>query len=196
MSEQTADKHVELAADDLLQAVHRFHQTAQLWHGGGPERPGATDTVEAKVLHLHAMNFDLWHYEDAVRRPGVDAHEVVRRKRAIDGLNAGRNAAIEDIDVTLLARLAQNRWAPLHTETPGTIVDRLSVLSLRILHTPQAPQPSPRRPVLEEQYDDLLGGLGRLLAHIREGEIRFKVYRQFKSAGQRSDCALFDTRDR
>jgi hypothetical protein len=30
---------------------------------------------------------------------------------------------------------------------------------------------------------------------VRAGEMRFKLYRQFKSAGQRSYCALFETRE-
>ena len=110
---------------------------------------------------------------------------MARRKRRIDDLNARRNAAIEDIDVTLLDRVNLNQSAPLYTETPGTIVDRLSVLALRIVHTNRTEQSSARLAVLEEQYADLFGGLEQLLTRIQAGEVRFKLYRQFKSAAQR-----------
>jgi Protein of unknown function (DUF4254) len=181
---------------DLLSGVRQFYDFALSWHSKEPATSCATGSIAAKALHLHSMNFGLWHHEDAVRRPGVGDLEVARSKRSIDDLNARRSAAIEDIDVTLLDRLnPKNQSAPLHTETPGTIVDRLSILTLRILHTNRAEQPGPCLAVLEEQYDDLFYGLQQFLTRVQGGEIRFKLYRQFKSAGQRSYCALFETRD-
>jgi Protein of unknown function (DUF4254) len=180
---------------DLLSAAREFYDIALSWHGKEPPAAPASDSIAAKALHLHAMNFGLWHHEDAVRRTGVGDHEVARRKRCIDELNARRNAAIEDIDVALLDGAGPNPSAPLHTDTPGTIVDRLSVLALRILHTNRAEDAGARHAVLEEQYDDLFGGLEQFLKALQGGRIRFKLYRQFKSAGQRSYCALFETRD-
>jgi len=180
---------------DLLSAVRHFYDMAQMWHRKEPETSGASGSMAAKAVHLHAMNFGLWHHEDAVRRPGVSDHEVARRKRSIDALNARRNAAIEDIDAILLDGVNPSQSATLHTETPGTIVDRLSILALRILHTNRSTQPGSRRTVLEEQYDDLFGGLEHFLTRIQDGEIRFKLYRQFKSVEQQSNCALFVRRD-
>ena len=181
----------DLPGSDLLSAVRQFDETALMWHHEEPPTASAGDSVAAKALHLHAMNFHLWHHEDAVRRAGVSDHEVADRKRRIDDLNARRNSAIEDIDATLLDLLNPHPGAPLSTETPGTIVDRLSVLALRILHTHRAERPTGHLAVLEEQYDDLLRGLERFLARMRDGEVRFKLYRQFKSAEQRSHCGLF-----
>lgn len=180
---------------DLLSAVRQFHDVALSWHDAQTAAAAQGDGIAAKALHLHAMNFDLWHHEDAVRRPGADDGEVARRKRRIDDLNARRNAAIEDIDVTLLDRLSLNDSAPLYTETPGTIVDRLSVLTLRILHTNRTEQSRPRLAVLEEQHADLFGGLEQLLTRIRAGELRFKLYRQYKSGALQSYCDLFEGRD-
>ena len=144
------------------------------------------------MLRLHALNFDLWHHEDAVRRPGATVSEVADRKRRIDDLNARRNAAIEDIDVALLDRFDPHRdgYAVLHTETPGMIVDRISVLTLRISHTDQ--ESCARLAILQEQHDDLLFGLEQFLKRIQDGVIGFRIYRQFKSAGQRSYCDLFE----
>ncbi|MEM6108279.1 DUF4254 domain-containing protein [Mycobacterium sp. 050272] len=177
---------------DLLSAVRRFPDIARLWHTKESTEAPGRDGIAAKALRLHALNFALWHHEDAVRRPGTDDQEVARRKRCIDDVNARRNGAIEDIDADVLERGDLNPNAPLHTETPGTIVDRLSVLALRIVHTNRDDQSGARRAVLDEQYDDLFGGLEQLLARMRAGQVRFKVYRQFKSAAQRSYCDLFD----
>jgi len=180
---------------DLLSAVRQFHDVALAWHSTQTAAVAEGDDIAAKALHLHAMNFDLWHHEDAVRRPGAGDREVARRKRRIDDLNARRNAAIEGIDVTLLDLLTLNQSAPLYTETPGTIVDRLSVLTLRILHTNRTEQSNPRLAVLEEQHADLFGGLEQLLARIQAGELRFKLYQQYKSAALQSYCDLFEGRD-
>ncbi|BBY03389.1 DUF4254 domain-containing protein [Mycobacterium seoulense] len=181
------------AASDLLAAARQFSDLAQAWHCQEPEMSWESRTIAAMALHLHAINFALWHHEDAVRRPGAGDHEIAGRKRLIDDLNDQRNKAIEGIDVALLDRFQPNPLARLHTETPGTIIDRLSVLTLRILHT--ADPPNPCLAVLDEQYDDLFGGLEQLLTGVEVGDVRFKLYRQFKAAGQRSYCALFETRD-
>ncbi|MGF2944349.1 DUF4254 domain-containing protein [Mycobacterium sp. Lab-001] len=179
-------------AAELLHAARRFQEAALEWHRTAPAASDTNDRVTARALHLHALNFDLWHHEDAVRRPGVGDPEVARGKRAIDDLNARRNAAVENLDATLLERLDPVRSAPLHTETPAMIVDRLSVLTLRMVHTPDAERNGSRLAVLEQQYDDLIGGLERFLACIRDGHIGFTVYRQFKSAGQQGYCTLFE----
>lgn len=192
---------------ELLSAVRRFRDAGISWHcaesssegeqssSEGEEPSSEGSGIAGEALRLHALNFALWHHEDAVRRIGVGDREVADRKRQIDDLNARRNAAIEDIDIMLLDRVHPNRAAPLHTETPATIVDRLSVLTLRILHANRARATSSSPAVLEEQYDDLFRGLERLLNRMRDGEIRFKLYRQFKSAEERSYCDLYVTRD-
>lgn len=179
----------------LLSTARQFYDRALAWHCTEPAISVEGQGISAKTLHVHALNFALWHHEDAVRRAGVSDREIARRKRCIDDLNARRNAAVEHIDVSLLERLDARDTAPLHTETPGTIVDRLSVLALRIMHTNRAEGPSSRLAVLEEQYDDLFGGLEQFLTRLADGEIRFKLYRQFKAAGQRSHCALFENRE-
>lgn len=182
----------DTSCEDLLSAVRRFHEATSSWHHNAPDTSPTRRGIGDKALHLHAMNFALWHHEDAVRRPTADDHEVARRKRSIDDVNARRNAAIEDIDDTLFDRLdqIQNRTAPLHTETPGMIVDRLSVLTLRIAHTDRLAAAS-RLAVLDEQYRDLAAGLDWFLARMLAGELRFKRYQQFKSAEQRTYCDLF-----
>jgi hypothetical protein len=71
------------------------------------------------------------------------------------------------------------------------ILDRLSILALKIFHTreetlrPDAAENHIRRNrerlrLLEEQRSDLAGCLDQLWAQITRGERRFKLYRQLK----------------
>ena len=66
-----------------------------------------------------------------------DDSEIAANKRAIDGYNQKRNDAIERIDETLLAQLTAATVKPgarLNSETAGSMVDRHSILSLKIHH--------------------------------------------------------------
>ncbi len=88
----------------------------------------------------------------------------------------------------------QNLPAPgaeLHSESPGLILDRLSILSLKLFHTreeidrPEAPPGHAERNlqrlrILVEQRDDLAGALDRLWQQVLNRERRFKLYRQLK----------------
>jgi hypothetical protein len=84
-----------------------------------------------------------------------------------------------------------NPAAPLHSESPGLIIDRLSILALKIYHTreeaerPDAPaghatRNRERLAILEEQRDDLAGCLDALWRETLKGSRRFKLYRQLK----------------
>jgi hypothetical protein len=81
----------------------------------------------------------LWHEEDVARSPDATDQRIAEVKRAIDRHNQQRNDRIENLDELLLAQLDDQGVvtpsdAPLNTETPGSAIDRLSILSLRIFH--------------------------------------------------------------
>ncbi len=162
------------------------------WHDEGALGAAAQGEFEQILEQEHRANFELWHAEDMARSPRADDAEVARVKRAIDRANQRRNDLIEQMDVWLLRAAGTMRSeAPLHSETPGMMLDRMSILALKIFHTEeQAARESAseahrrwnreRLVILEEQREDLAGALQELLAAIGRGERRFKVYRQMK----------------
>src|SRR5579884_3941839 len=139
------------------------------WHKESP--PGyVSETLLGGVELQHAQNFLIWHQEDEARVREVAAEVIVGAKRAIDRLNQRRNDLMEEIDGLLLEELAKSALpdpdSPLHSETPGQIIDRLSILSLKLYHTQEEIERKSAPPghreknqnrlrVLKEQRDDL-----------------------------------------
>ena len=179
-------------------AIVRFHDEAL------PRPPAADDATELhdnadpvwraiRVNHHH--NRLLWREEDSARRTDVDAVVIAASKRAIDRHNQLRNDAVEAIDEALLARLSALSPHPpagarLSSETAGAMIDRLSILALKIFHMrAQARRAeagaahmaacAARLERLVAQRDDLAGCLDRLLSETASGTACFKVYRQF-----------------
>jgi hypothetical protein len=155
------------------------------------EMETSADGLMALAVAQHQANFKLWHEEDKARAPGVADAEIARVKRAIDVLNQRRNDLVEKMDVWLMERLEQNDAAPLHSETPGLMVDRLSILALKIYHTNEESHRASateghrlknqeRLTLLKEQRDDLAGCLDVLWVEVLGGTRRFKLYRQMK----------------
>jgi hypothetical protein len=142
----------------------------------------------------HWHNCRLWEQEDLARRRNVPDAEIAANKRAIDSHNQMRNDAIERIDEELLAKLHGVKRKPgarLSSESAGAMIDRLSILSLKIHHMRlqtrrtdvdrghvQACEAKLER--LLEQRADLAACLDRLADEAARGESYFKVYRQFK----------------
>ncbi|HTX75482.1 MAG TPA: DUF4254 domain-containing protein [Terracidiphilus sp.] len=177
-------------------SIARLHDWLTIqWHSDPNADPAQTDAFLALVARQHRANFDLWHIEDEARRPGAAAEEIADVKRRIDRTNQLRNDLAEQLDVGLLQHLTSrslpNCDAPLHSESPGLIIDRLSILALKIYHTREEAERTNAPPghaernrsrlgVLEEQRADLAGCLQRLWDDTMDGTRRFKLYRQLK----------------
>jgi len=165
------------------------------WHAG-PVGHDEGDPLRAVMLDNHARNFELWHEEDKARDPQATDAVIATVKRAIDKINQARNDAMERIDEQVLAGLGDPAADPdvaptQHSETVGSIVDRLSILSLKVFHmreeTEREDAPEEHRrsclaklAVLREQRNDLARALNGLIADLQAGLKRFKVYRQMK----------------
>lgn len=178
-----------------VETICDLHQKAVLrWHSGEIDNPN--EGFLRAVCSQHEQNFRLWHQEDIARSPDVSNAELADVKRAIDKLNQQRNDLIERLDDLLVERLAAARVEPwqgarLNTETPGSTIDRLSILALRIYHMEEQVRrkdaakehilkATARLEILREQHHDLSNSLCELLEDLFAGRKRLKVYRQFK----------------
>lgn len=169
--------------------VRAWHETE-----GQAERRERTEFAEL-VKQQHRANFELWHTEDEARRPEASDAELADVKRRIDRTNQHRNDLAEQLDESLLNDLRMrglpDTEAPLHSESPGLMIDRLSILALKIYHTREEAERGDATPehaernrgrmaILAEQRTDLAACLDTLWRETLEGRRRFKVYRQLK----------------
>lgn len=186
--------------DGLTRAWHDqpdgdFSQTRPLREGEVETDEKAREDWLRLVARQHHANFELWHIEDEARTPGASDADLAAVKRRIDQTNQQRNDLVEQLDRMLLEWLEPQGLpkpeAPLHSETPGLIIDRLSILSLKIYHTREEAERAhapaghcernrERLAILEKQRRDLAGCLGELWHEILGGSRRFELYRQMK----------------
>jgi hypothetical protein len=187
--------------------VTAFHDRLLATAGWPQQEPAAADaTLWRWIQANHRNNCQLWAEEDLARRTTVADAEIAANKRAIDRFNQARNDATERVDELLLLALgvvdeaAARSEAPLaqvaaaarlNSETAGSMIDRLSILSLKLraMHeqTQRDDVDEAHRAAsrvkwerLAQQRADLAGCLDSLLAETAAGKAFFKVYRQFK----------------
>lgn len=182
-------------ADTTAAAIRAFHdeRTAQAgWAVAAAPAfaAGAWQWIEAN----HRCNTLLWDEEDRARRRNVPDADIAANKRAIDGYNQRRNDAIEKVDEALLARLegvAPRADAWHNSETAGAMVDRLSILALKLFHMGlQTRRPDAtaehvaacreKLARLALQRDDLARCYDTLLEQAVDGRAYWRIYRQFK----------------
>ncbi len=181
-------------ASELLE--QQLNEVVQ-WHVKLPELDyeEASD-FQSLVSRQHYVNFELWHQEDMARDPDAPDSKIAAVKRAIDVLNQRRNDMIEQMDQYLLDELQNKKIkytseTEMNSETPGSIIDRLSINALKIYHMDEEIQRldvtdehrekcSGKFSVLQDQRNDLKKSLEKLLADLSNGKKRLKVYQQMK----------------
>ncbi len=175
-----------------ITALHR--DTVVRWHEQAVDQP--FDGMLGVICRQHSYNFLLWHEEDIARSPDEEDRRIAQVKRNIDRYNQLRNDWIEKIDDWIAKSLEESGIeaaadAPLNTETPGSVIDRLSILALRIFHLQEQAQRTDVSPEHVEsvekklavcllQHEDLSHSLSQLLDDIQAGRKRHRTYRQFK----------------
>lgn len=174
--------------------VLAFHDSKLAERNWPSETDEGHDDLFAAISANHLYNSLLWNEEDKARRTDVAAAEIAACKRLIDAYNQKRNDAVEAIDEILLAALRLPEDVSnvrLNSETAGAMIDRLSILSLKIFHMREQTQRidagadhvarcRAKLDRLQLQRRDLADCLDQLLADAEAGRACFKVYRQFK----------------
>ena len=182
---------------ETVKLLERQLKEVEQWHEELPQDDSSESAdFPSLVSTQHQVNFELWHQEDLARDPDFSDSKIAGVKRAIDVLNQRRHDLIEQLDqflVNVLSRENVNTTdqTELNSETPGSIIDRLSINALKIYHMNEEIQredvaESHRKKcfgklsVLQEQREDLRQCLDKLLVDLRTGKKRLKVYQQMK----------------
>lgn len=178
--------------DHLINTLDDFHRASIIqWK---------QHTIELKEKGLfkfieenHAFNFQLWLAEDRARRDDRGFEFVYQAKREIDHCNQQRNNRMEMMDEWFFNELQpiQSTTCPHHSESPGMMIDRLSILALKEYHmalqTIRSDVGDKHRQhcqqklnVIKLQQLQLLSCLRNFLNEIVNKTRTFKIYHQFK----------------
>ncbi|WP_276373318.1 DUF4254 domain-containing protein [Chryseolinea sp. H1M3-3] len=135
-----------------------------------------------------------WHLEDIIRVPTIDPVEALKIKRRIDKSNQDRTDMVEKLDDFFLEQFKNVKAQPgtrINSETPAWLLDRMSILMLKIYHMKQQTErtdvsqehtktTNAKLAILMEQKADMQLAYDELIEDIKHGRRRFKVYRQMK----------------
>lgn len=160
------------------------------WHHSEPTAEG--DNLLAVVSRNHLENFSLWHEEDIARCDHLGAERIRQAKRAIDGHNQRRNDLIEVMDRHIVDTMnPPESGCSFNSETPGMMIDRLSILALKQYHMQEEvdrndatdehrTKCATKLTVISQQIQDLSCALSELFQAVKDGSRSFRVYYQFK----------------
>lgn len=135
-----------------------------------------------------------WAYEDIIRDPNIEPVAALKLKRMIDASNQDRTDTVEYIDSYFLDKyndVQPKSDAKINSESPAWVIDRLSILALKIYHMhietvrddasdSHKVACQKKLDVLLEQRVDLSSALDDLLNDIASGDKYMKVYKQMK----------------
>lgn len=181
------------------QCYRAFQQSIDDYH--------VTDHVDAPIKNPHPIgSFEhllytknwidtvQWHLEDIIRLPEINPTEALQIKRRIDKSNQERTDMVEKMDDYFLDQfknVTAKSSAKINSETPAWLLDRMSILLLKIYHMKEQTERKDasddhiakcklKLDVLTEQRSDMQLAFDQLMEDIKSGDRKMKVYRQMK----------------
>ncbi len=123
-----------------------------------------------------------WEAEDDSRATTADGALLAEVKRRIDRMNITRSGLIEELDTWTSRHLEQVDGAPLHTETLGSVIDRLCIAWVRAQKL-NGRGSSARGALATRQLRELAFAYDTLVAELIAGCRRVPDWRLLKSYG-------------
>tara|TARA_B110000305_G_scaffold57190_1_gene63261 strand:+ start:7777 stop:8382 length:606 start_codon:yes stop_codon:yes gene_type:complete len=155
--------------------------------------PYNLDTLEYLLFEKCWIDTVQWHLEDLIRNPNIDSNKGLELKHRIDKSNQNRTDIVEKVDDYYFSifKNTSEKDSKINTESPGWVVDRLSILNLKIYHMNEQLDRKnvtaehilnceKKMVVLQNQRIDLSNSFDELLEEYKEGIKKMKVYRQMK----------------
>ncbi|TGN19954.1 DUF4254 domain-containing protein [Leptospira idonii] len=183
---------------DAKKAVSIFQESVLDWHKkeAPHTNPYPDNSIENTLYQKNHIDTIQWHIEDDIRRPDIPLEEVVSLKRKIDKLNQDRTDMVEKLDdfiIDLFKTIVPKPNARLNSESPAWLLDRMSILELKIYHMQEQVERKDsaasaehiqkcqnKLTILLDQREDLKLCLDELLLDYKNGDKKVKVYRQMK----------------
>lgn len=179
-----------------------MQQSIEDWHvslapASNPYREGG---IEYLVYKKNQIDTIQWHVEDEIRRPDLPAEELVLLKRRIDSLNQERTDTVEILDEQIyhtFKSIEKQESAKMNSETPAWLLDRMSILELKIYHMKEQTERKDasdehlnlchkKLRVLLEQREDLRVCFADLIEDLSSGKKFMKLYKQMKMYNDRN----------
>ena len=178
--------------DIFNRSIRDYHEHDDVDHA--MESPYETNTIEHLMYLKNWIDTVQWHLEDIIRDPNIDPVKGMEIKRRIDHSNQNRTDTVEHIDdyyIKMFADVSAQDGAEINTESPAWVVDRLSILCLKIYHMHEQVERADtslehfakcneKFDVLMDQEADLVASFNALLEEYQAGTKKIKVYRQMK----------------
>ena len=175
----------------FIQAIHDYHVKDDI---------NSTLVIPSKLSAFEALLYEKcwidtvqWHMEDLIRNPSIDPVEGMTLKRRIDQSNQVRTDTVEKIDDSFWMKFKDNgdNTSTWNTESPGWVLDKLSILCLKIYHMKEQTLRTDideihietctgKLQVLVQQQEDLTISYNDLIIDYENGVKVMKLYRQMK----------------
>lgn len=174
------------------QSIHDYHRFDDV--NALANSPYDAESFESLLYYKNWIDTVQWHLEDIIRLPDINPVEGIHIKKRIDKSNQDRTNIVEKIDDYFLEQfktVAPKPEARINSETPAWLLDRMSILMLKIYHMKEQTERKDasadhiskclvKLSVLMEQKADMQLAFDQMIEDIGEGNRRFKVYRQMK----------------
>ncbi|MDL5049189.1 DUF4254 domain-containing protein [Oscillatoria amoena NRMC-F 0135] len=158
------------------------------------KNPYSPDRFEYLLYLKNWIDTVQWHLEDIIRLPDINPVEALAIKRRIDKSNQDRTDTVEKLDdyfIEYFKGVTPKPTAKINSETPAWLLDRMSILMLKIYHMKEQTERKDasadhiakcetKLNVLLEQKMDMHMAFDQLMEDIRNGDRKMKVYRQMK----------------